>query len=180
MKKKQPSKAMTKHLFKNYEYNPHTGKIYKKLKSSGKKEVGTLHSSQPMIRIKIAHQGKNHDFMAKNLAWFLYYKVYPKNVISNIDHDPFNIRISNLRETSRSEIQSLMKKKKSGSKFRGVCNYENCGSNYPLGKPWHAQIASKGIRYHLGFFAIEEEAAKAYNVKATELFGNFARLNEVK
>jgi hypothetical protein len=34
-----------------------------------------------------------------------------------------------------------------------------------------------GIRYHLGYFEIEEKAARAYDRKALELFGEFARTN---
>jgi hypothetical protein len=42
---------------------------------------------------------------------------------------------------------------------------------------WHAQITKKGKRYQLGFFDKEEEAALAYDAAATELHGDYARLN---
>jgi len=42
-----------------------------------------------------------------------------------------------------------------------------------------AQISIKGKNKHLGYFANEKEAAKAYNKVALKLFGNFAYLNDV-
>lgn len=42
---------------------------------------------------------------------------------------------------------------------------------------WKSRIHYRGKRYELGEFRSAEEAALAYNSKAIELFGNFARLN---
>ena len=44
-------------------------------------------------------------------------------------------------------------------------------------RPWQAGIVINQKRIHLGYFPSEEEAALAYNRKATELFGEFARPN---
>jgi hypothetical protein len=44
------------------------------------------------------------------------------------------------------------------------------------GKCW-AQIYFEGKLIHLGSFATAEDAARAYDRKAIELFGQFARLN---
>lgn len=63
---------------------------------------------------------------------------------------------------------------------------ENCSSKYKgVSKPYKcldeyiACITKEGVRYPLGKFTSEIEAARAYNIKALELFGDFAWLNDV-
>ncbi len=58
------------------------------------------------------------------------------------------------------------------SKYKGV-HWSNTHNK------WVAQIQYKGKQTYLGLFKKEDDAAISYNVKATELFGEFAHLNEV-
>jgi hypothetical protein len=44
-------------------------------------------------------------------------------------------------------------------------------------KIWQADISKDGVKYNLGRHEIEEDAARAYNSKALELYGEFANLN---
>ena len=44
---------------------------------------------------------------------------------------------------------------------------------------WRASITQAGKQKHLGYFAEEEAAAQAYNAAAQELFGEWAKLNEI-
>lgn len=44
-------------------------------------------------------------------------------------------------------------------------------------KKWQASIMLEGKQRYLGIFALAEDAARAYDAKAKELFGKFARLN---
>jgi hypothetical protein len=45
------------------------------------------------------------------------------------------------------------------------------------GKKWTARIQFDGRGIHLGSFDTPEDAARAYDAKAAELYGDFARLN---
>lgn len=56
----------------------------------------------------------------------------------------------------------------SASGFKGVV---------PYSKGYVSQITKDGERTHIGCFPAAEEAARAYDRKALEIFGEFARLN---
>jgi hypothetical protein len=90
------------------------------------------------------------------------------------DHRDRNYRNNckkNLRVcTYQQNAMNNSKMKHTSSKYKGVSFYER-------DKVWHAYIRFSGKLLYLGRFKIEEEAARAYNVKAKELFGEFAVLN---
>jgi len=60
---------------------------------------------------------------------------------------------------------------------------KNCSSSYKgvswkkQSRKWFAQIGRNSKNYFLGYFHIEIDAARAYDKKAKELFGEFAHLN---
>lgn len=66
-----------------------------------------------------------------------------------------------------------MNGKKTSSKYKGVHWRKDINK-------WVARISHRNKRIHLGCFDDEREAAKAYNEKALELWGEFARLNEIE
>ncbi|MBN1505417.1 MAG: HNH endonuclease [Sedimentisphaerales bacterium] len=72
--------------------------------------------------------------------------------------------------TQQENLVNRSKRNGASSRFRGV-NY-----NKDSGK-WRARITFEGGRLYLGEFAEEVEAARAYDRKAAELFGELARLN---
>ena len=51
----------------------------------------------------------------------------------------------------------------------------NCRRN-----KWVAQIKKHQKLYFLGYFDDERDAARAYDDKAVDIFGEFARLNDVE
>ena len=91
-----------------------------------------------------------------------------------IDHkygNGLDNRKKNLRICTNSENQINKKSKIGGtSKYKGV-------SWKTLNNKWNSKIGINGGTIQIGLFINEIEAAKAYNLKATELFGEFARLN---
>lgn len=90
-----------------------------------------------------------------------------------IDHKNRNgldNRRSNLRWATKAQQranQPVRVDSKTG--FKGV--------NLLHGKYWAAHIAAEGRQLHLGYFPSSEDAARAYDAKARELFGEFACLN---
>lgn len=91
-------------------------------------------------------------------------------VVDHIDHNPLNNQKENLRLCSYSQNSMNMTPRKSLSKYKGVC--------FRKGK-WNAHITLNYKQMHLGVHDTEEQAALAYNIKAKELFGEFAYLNKI-
>ena len=58
------------------------------------------------------------------------------------------------------------------SKYIGVCRNPKS-----ITKPWRATISYQNKQYHVGLFEREDEAARAYDNKAVEFYGDAARLN---
>ena len=105
----------------------------------------------------------------KKLVVFLHRLIMnaPKNLsIDHINGDSLDNRKSNLRLCTRSQnCQNRAKlKKPTLSIYKGV---------QPWFKKWRVIVRKK----HVGMFKTEIEAAKAYDKKAKELFGEFARTN---
>jgi hypothetical protein len=110
--------------------------------------------------------------------WFLHrYLLNPqgKEQVDHIDGDTLNNKRSNLRICSQREncINARPMKTKIYSKFKRVtyCRTEK------RRKRWVAACEVNRKRITIGRFYTEDEAKLAYNKKAKELFGVFARLN---
>lgn len=93
-----------------------------------------------------------------------------------VDHengDTMDNRRDNLRFCKHSQNGKNLKKWKTptSSSYKGV-SLRSDGS-------WRAYITLDARQKHLGTFDCEVSAARAYNIAAKELFGEFARLNPV-
>lgn len=91
--------------------------------------------------------------------------------VDHINGDGLDNRRVNLRICSLAENNKNLSKytgEKITSKYKGV-------SLLPNGK-WRCRVQGE----HVGNFDTEELAALAYNERALKLFGDFAKLNEVK
>lgn len=100
------------------------------------------------------------------------------NPCIHIDHkdgNGLNNQKSNIRICDRSQNgMNQQKQVRSLSGFKGVTidKHKKCN-------PWRARISVKGKYLFLGYYPTEKAAAIAYNKKAAELFGEFARPNVV-
>jgi hypothetical protein len=92
----------------------------------------------------------------------------------HVDHrnlDGLDNRRSNLRWATRSQQKQNNAIRIDGSSgYRGVFWYRPT-------KKWLVQINANGKRFHVGYFSGAADAARAYDAKARELHGEFARLN---
>ncbi len=87
------------------------------------------------------------------------------------DHNGLNNQRSNLRICSNAENQHNQKLRLGKtSVFKGVCWHKR-------ERKWTARIRHENKRINLGIFNSESEAARAYDQKAKELFGEYAKPN---
>lgn len=97
----------------------------------------------------------------------------PNILVDHKNRNPLDNRRENLRYCTLSQNRANAAKKKAGpaSKYKGVMA---SGSRF---KPWRSRIIKNRKVYEVGFFKSEIEAARAYDMRAAELFGEFAYLN---
>ncbi len=95
--------------------------------------------------------------------------------IEEIDHKNGNgldNRKQNLRHCTKTQNMRNVRKTRSAtsSKYKGVSFTKSISK-------WCAEITADWKRYNLGYYLIEEDAARVYDAKARELFGEFTNLN---
>jgi len=96
----------------------------------------------------------------------------PGEHCDHINGDGLDNRMTNLRICTNAENHRNQRIRIGcSSKHKGVCWHKQRGK-------WQAEIKINGMGRHLGLFSDETDAARAYDVAAAELFGEFARLNE--
>jgi HNH endonuclease len=95
----------------------------------------------------------------------------PGEVVDHINGDITDNRPENLRICTQGQNQKNMRMHKDNtSGYKGV--------SWQRGA-WVCRVNKDGKAHYLGRYPDITEAAKAYNSKAIELFGEFANLNKV-
>lgn len=89
--------------------------------------------------------------------------------IDHINHNELDNRKCNLRWVSLAANAQNKRGGKTRSKYMGV--------NPMLSGKWQSKITRNKVKYHLGNFKTEEEAARAYDTKCVELDGDHAFVN---
>lgn len=152
-------------------FNYNDGKLFWKILISRKikidKRAGYL--QQDGYR-RIVIYGKK--YMGHRLVW-LYFNEDLPNRIDHVNGIKDDNEIKNLREITVS--QNAMNQKKQ----------ENCSSQYKgvtwnkKQEKWQVSICKNQKAKYLGLFNTEKEAALIYNKNAKEIFGEYAKLNDV-
>lgn len=93
------------------------------------------------------------------------------DIIDHIDGDGLNNRKSNLRFVTKNQnSMNCLPYKNTYSIYKGAHWHKTQNK-------WHSKIKKDGKNIYIGSFNDEIEAAKAYDLKAKELFGEYAKLN---
>ncbi len=92
--------------------------------------------------------------------------------VDHINHNGLDNRRANLRIVTHKQNGWNRRKtaRKSTSRYKGVCWSKR-------ERMWHVQIKKNGKQITIGYFLDEKAAARAYDAKADELFGQYAALN---
>ena len=153
-------------------YNPETG-IFTWKTTKGRMREGN-HPGTITEKGYLRFQIDGKAYLSHRVAWLHVYGVFPEDQIDHINRIKDDNRITNLREATNNLNQCNMSKRlpNSSSKYRGVGLHKSSGK-------WRAYVSFKGKGFSLGLHNTPEDAAKAYNIKAKELFGKFAYLNDV-
>lgn len=97
-----------------------------------------------------------------------------KDLIDHIDGNGLNNCRNNLRHCNKSQNGMNAHSRRGGtSKYKGVCLHKKSGR-------WRSTIVKNQKQYSLGMYDNEEDAARAYNKAALEMFGEFANINDIK
>ena len=128
------------------------------------------------VSLKLSNQGILEDVYIHRLIAEAFIPTHDDpafRYVDHIDRDRGNNTLSNLRWVSSSFNRANSEKSMNkSSQYKGVLWRKDRNK-------WRVRITQDGIEHHVGYFKNEIEAARAYNAKALELFGEHALLNDV-
>lgn len=106
--------------------------------------------------------------LAHRVVWALHHGHWPDNWLDHINRNRSDNRIENLREVDAA--LSNHNRKVRTNRYIGVTKSVH-------GKRFIAQIQHNGKHHYIGLFELEEDAARARDNRAKELYGKNANLN---
>ncbi len=128
----------------------------------------------PLVEGRLWHLTGSRRLYAQHLHIRLHRLImgFPDSHIDHANGNPMDNRRANLRLASLGQNGANQPKQARkippASKFKGVTKVRS---------RWGARIVCDRKEYRLGVFATQEEAARAYDVAASCMFGEFAVLN---
>jgi len=102
-----------------------------------------------------------------------------KPCVDHIDQNSLNNTVSNLRWATHSENHANVKKSIS-TKISYTSSYKGVSKTRTKQIKWRSQIRILGKITHLQIFYCMHAAARKYNQTASEVYGEYCRLNEVQ
>lgn len=111
---------------------------------------------------------EQRDYLAHRLAWLYMMGEWPPYDVDHINMDKLDNRWVNLRAATRSQNKANV-----GLKSTNTTGYK--GVYKDRYNRWISRIMKDYKKIHIGSFGTAEEAHAAYQKKAVELFGEFAR-----
>lgn len=116
---------------------------------------------------------RNGKRLLTHMHWYIL-RLPPGLVIDHINGNRLDNRKENLRVCTKADNNKNRRlvKVNASSQFKGVTWRAHA-------RAWKAYIKINRKQIHLGYFKDEQEAARAYNRAAVEIFGEYAQLNEV-
>jgi hypothetical protein len=151
------------------EYNAETGE-FTWLGDFNAKRVGRRAGTTVGVKGYRTITIKKRRFYEHRIAWYMMTGEDPTSFeIDHINGDKTDNRFCNLRlATSQTNKANCKLTASNSSGFKGV---------HARGSRWIAGITHNRKMIHIGMFKTAEEAARAYDAKAVELFGEYALTN---
>lgn len=159
---KLPSPARIKELF---NYDPAAGVLTWAVCISNRAGVGAVAGANSDGRLIVGIGGVR--LKAHRIIWCWMKGEWPDRQIDHRNLDGTDNRWENLRLATNSQ--------NGANRGAQVNNSGGVKGVYPNGSGYMSRISKGGTDYYLGTFRSEELAAAAYDAKARELFGEFAR-----
>lgn len=156
-------------LLKKYLISDH-GRVMNKMTARILKQgLGGRVGNQYYV-VCLSHDGYNKTYMVHKLvAESFLPNPLNKRCVDHIDGNPLHNHVGNLRWATHSENQANRKPNINGSsRFKGVSLF---------GDKWVVHIGYNGKNTHVGYYENEEDAGRAYDDMAKQVFGEYARLN---